>query len=197
MQKKLFQWYQQLRQQLCMISRHWWWLTGILALCLVLWSGQQIWESLHISQQNLVGIVNPRAHLQTSTHQNVAVSRQAGSVWVVATRTPARQQVKIKVYFLGNYGRVPDNLRIFLVPLTRKGQVIHVCHVLTTEAHWHISHHWPSGLIQLRTRQAWRAPEHTGYHCTLQVRDNHLIHHFQFAVLWPDGQGMNQGQVSL
>lgn len=70
-------------------------------------------------------------------------------------------------------------------------------HVITNGAHWHISHHWPSGLIQLRTRQAWRAPEHTSYHCTLQVRDNHLIHHFQFAVLWPDGQGMNQGQVSL
>lgn len=67
-----------------------------------------------------MGIVNTWAHLQTSTHQNVAVSRQASSVWVVVTRPPARKQLKIKVYFLDNYGWMPDNLRIFLVPLTRK-----------------------------------------------------------------------------
>lgn len=88
MQKKLFQWYQQLRQQQCMISRHWLWLAGIMALCLVLWGSQQIWESQHISHQNLVVIVNTWAYLQTSTQQNVAVSRQAGSVWV-GSRHPA------------------------------------------------------------------------------------------------------------
>ncbi|MBA1392843.1 hypothetical protein EQ500_03000, partial [Lactobacillus sp. XV13L] len=161
--------------------------------CIFLGSvGYYFWQQrTHLARLDLVGAVNSHTHAHSAKAQNVAVANQQVSVWAFAQRHKDQRQVTVSLRFLGHNGHVPKKLQILLLPLTTKNKPVPVWNFTSKSAQLSAHKRWGSNLLVIKAQQSFSAPIQKDYQFTFQVANNRQLHLLSWAVIWPDGQAVN------